>query len=243
MTDAGPSLGQALRAAREAKRWDLARAERETHIQGRYLAALEAGAYRDLPDPVYTAGFVRSYARSLGLDPDACAARYRLEASPDEKPPPIVAPLRPIEDRSRGAVIFTTRRVTIAALVLLVVALAAYVGYQFLTFAGTPQITITDPAADLAAYEGTTYTLRGETVANARITVDGLRENPTATADADGAFSIAVELVPGSNVISLVAFDPVTGRTSDPAERTITVTPPLATPTPAGSPLPSGAAR
>ena len=35
-----------------------------------------------------------------------------------------------------------------------------------------------------------------------------LRENPTVTADADGRFEVILELVPGSNVIRLVARDP-----------------------------------
>ena len=248
MTDAGRaggdsrSLGRRLRDAREARHWDLARAERETRIRARYLHALEEGAYRELPSPVYTAGFVRNYARYLGLNPEECVSLYHREAPPDDTPAPIQAPPRPIEERARGTVVFTTRRVTIAALIGLVAVFAAYLVYQFATFAGTPEITLIDPATDLAAYDGTTYTLRGETVPNAEITVDGLPENPTATANADGAFTIPVVLVPGSNVITLVATDPVTGRTSDPLERTITVTLPPPTPVPSVSPLPSGAA-
>ena len=114
-------------------------------------------------------------------------------------------------------------------------AFVLYLGYQFLTFAGTLELTVTDPASDLAAYAGTSYVLRGETVPDAQITVDGLRENPTATASASGAFSIRVELLPGSNVITLVATDPLTGQSS-PVRRTITVSLDTATPLPGGAP-------
>ncbi|MGH2489692.1 MAG: helix-turn-helix domain-containing protein, partial [Candidatus Limnocylindria bacterium] len=82
MTHGGRSLGQTLRAAREAKGWDVARAERETRIRSRYLVALEEGHYRDLPGSVYTRGFVRNYAQYLGLDPDLCLDLHRLEAEP-----------------------------------------------------------------------------------------------------------------------------------------------------------------
>ncbi|MGH2463617.1 MAG: helix-turn-helix domain-containing protein [Candidatus Limnocylindria bacterium] len=242
MTHGGRTLGQTLRAAREVKGWDLARAERETRIRSRYLVALEKGDYRDLPSPVYTRGFVRNYARYLGLDPDLCLDLYRTEATPDPGPGPIVPQLRPIDVRRRGALVLTPGRVATAALVVLVVAFVAYLGYQFLTFASTPELTITDPASDLAAYELTSYVLRGETVADAQIEVDGLRENPSATASASGLFTIRVELVPGSNVITLVATDPVTGRSSDPVRRTITVTLPTETPIPSGSPLPGSSA-
>ncbi|HEY7738303.1 MAG TPA: helix-turn-helix domain-containing protein [Candidatus Limnocylindria bacterium] len=242
MTGAGQTLGQTLRAAREGKGWDLARAERDTRIRARYLAALEAGDYADLPSTVYTRGFVRNYATYLGLDPEWCVDRYRLETEPAARgrsrfrPAPIITPPRhgPIEPR--GGVIFTTARLVRIGLLLLVVALVAYLGYQFLTFAGTPELTLTDPATDLAAYAGTSYLLRGETVPDAEITVDGLRENPTATASDTGVFTIRVELLPGSNVITLVATDPVTGRSSNPVTRTITVSLDAATPLPGGAP-------
>lgn len=238
MTHGGRTLGQALRAAREARGWDVARAERETRIRSRYLVALEEGDYRDLPGTVYTRGFVRNYAVYLGLDPEVCLDLYRREVAPD-LPRPAMAPLRPVDTRSRGVLILTPARVATATLIVLVVAFIAYLAYQFLTFAATPELTLFDPPTDVAAYAGTSYVLRGETVPNAQIEVDGLRENPEATASASGRFSIRVELVPGSNVITLVATDPVTERTSDPVTRTITVTLPIETPVPSGSPVPT----
>lgn len=249
MTVGGRSLGQTLRAAREAKGWDLARAERETRIRTRYLTALEQGDYRDLPDPVYTRGFVRGYAAYLGLDPDPCLDLYRLEARPDEASRAAVASRRPATVRQRGVLILTPGRVATATLVVLVTAFVGYLAYQFATFAGTPDLTITNPPTDLTAYAGMDYVIRGETVPDAQITVEGLRENPTATASPSGLFAIRVELVPGSNVISVVATDPVTGRTSDPVRRTITVTlvpgspTPAASPTEGGTPAPTDTAR
>src|SRR4051794_6405898 len=49
----GP-LPERLYAARERKGVDLYRAERDTKIRARYLAALERGEYRELPGDVYT---------------------------------------------------------------------------------------------------------------------------------------------------------------------------------------------
>jgi hypothetical protein len=90
-------------------------------------------------------------------------------------------------------------------------------------FARTPELRITEPAGDVAAHPGTTITVRGTTAANARITVRGLRENPSVTADAQGNFEVTVGLVPGSNVIRLIARDPVTNRDSDEVARTVVV--------------------
>ena len=68
--DVAPGLPERLLAARERKGVDLYRAERDTKIRARYLAALERGDYRELPGSVYTKGFLRNYALYLGLDPD-----------------------------------------------------------------------------------------------------------------------------------------------------------------------------
>jgi hypothetical protein len=109
---------------------------------------------------------------------------------------------------------------------LLTVGVAIFIIYlvaEFVTFARTPALTITAPAGDVPAYDQLEYTIIGTTEPNSRVTVDNLRENPTVTADADGHFSIVVGLVPGSNVITLVALDPRTNRESEPVTRTIVV--------------------
>ena len=77
--DAAPSLPDRLAAARERKGVDLFRAERDTKIRSRYLAALERGDYRELPGAVYTKGFLRNYAVYLGLDPEDVLRQWRRE--------------------------------------------------------------------------------------------------------------------------------------------------------------------
>ncbi len=66
MSDAR-ALGQRLREAREAKELSLADVEQATRIRLKYLEALEAGDYASMT-PVQAQGFLRNYARFLGLD-------------------------------------------------------------------------------------------------------------------------------------------------------------------------------
>ncbi len=61
-------LGETLRAARQAKGTTLGQAEAATRIRSRHLQALEGEAWASLPDSLYVKGFLRSYARYLGLD-------------------------------------------------------------------------------------------------------------------------------------------------------------------------------
>lgn len=240
MTEREPTkLGTVLRTAREARFIDLARVERDTKIRVRYLSALERGDYRDLPESVYTRGFLRNYGLYLGLDPEYLIDLYRLESGTAVERPSMPSPRRPVAARQGRSLVVSSGAVVAAILTLLVVAFVVYLVGEFVTFARTPDLRITDPAADVLAWEGGEYTIRGVTEANSAITTDGLRQNPSTTADANGEFSVTVGLVPGANVITLVANDPLTGRDSAAVRRTITVVTPAS---PSPSLLPSAGA-
>lgn len=76
-------LGAWLRSERLRRGFSYAEVERDTHINRLYLEALEDEHYDVLPAPVYTRGFVKLYARLLGIDPDSAAAML-----PDDLPTP-----------------------------------------------------------------------------------------------------------------------------------------------------------
>jgi cytoskeletal protein RodZ len=228
-------LGTVLRTAREARFIDLARVERDTKIRVRYLSALERGDYRDLPGSIYTRGFLRNYGLYLGLDPEYLIDLYRLESGTAVERPTMPSARRPIAARQGRSLVVSSGAIAATILTVLVVALVVYVVGELVTFGGTPDLRITDPAGDVVAFTRAEYTIRGITEPNATITTDGLRQNPSTTADADGAFSVRVGLVPGANVITLVANDPLTGRDSAAVRRTITVVP-EASPTPSLAP-------
>lgn len=223
MSEPGQKLGEVLRAAREARAVDVARVERDTKIRARYVEALERGEYRDLPGAVYTKGFLRNYGQYLGLDPEYLIDLYRLETrTPSLEQPTVPSPPRPIGRRRRG---FVVEPGVIVAVILTIVvgALIAYFGYEFVTFARTPDLRITAPAGDIGSWTEDTYTVQGMTARNARIDISGLTENPSVVADDDGHFEVTVGLVPGSNVMNISAWDPEVSRTSEMVRRTITV--------------------
>lgn len=100
------TLGETLRQARLDKGVSLADAARETRIRRTYLEALEGEDPAALPAPVYTRGFLRTYAEYLGLNPQAMLDLYQPGARREPNPPlraavPRVAiprqiPLRPV---------------------------------------------------------------------------------------------------------------------------------------------------
>jgi cytoskeletal protein RodZ len=84
MSDAGPeNLGERFRAAREARGLLLSDAGEQVRIRSVYLAAIEEENWKAIGAPVYVRGFLRTYARFLGLDPEeAVAAFNRTQPEP-----------------------------------------------------------------------------------------------------------------------------------------------------------------
>lgn len=80
------SFGDRLKKEREKRGMTLDEVSGTTKISVRLLKALEQEKFDQLPGGVFNKGFVRSYAKHLGLDDDAVVADY-LEASGEASPP------------------------------------------------------------------------------------------------------------------------------------------------------------
>ena len=205
---------------------DLARVERDTKIRARYLQALEDGDYAELPGAVYTKGFLRNYGAYLGLDTEYLVDLYRLESSQPTSEKPTVPTAVPGRSApaAAGALVVTPGAIMAALLTVGRGDLHRLPGRRVRDLRGTPDLDITDPAARRDRRMTSWSTRSSASPSRTRASPStGLRENPTVTADASGDFTIVVGLVPGSNVITLVASDPLTGRDSDPVRRTIIV--------------------
>lgn len=72
-------VGDRLREARERAGMTVAQLAAETRIPQRHLQLIEAGDFARLPGKTYATGFSRSYARAVGLDPEAVVSEVRAE--------------------------------------------------------------------------------------------------------------------------------------------------------------------
>ena len=81
------TVGQDLRAARLRRGDEIAQISRALKIRKDHLEALEEDRLEDLPGRTYAIGFVRSYARHLGLDSAQYVERYKQDISgrPEEQ--------------------------------------------------------------------------------------------------------------------------------------------------------------
>lgn len=73
------SIGEQLRAARKAKGWSLPEAAMRTKVKVEQLDWLEKNQFDLLPSMAYARGFIRIYARELGLDGWALLRQFHGE--------------------------------------------------------------------------------------------------------------------------------------------------------------------
>ena len=81
-----PSFGAKLKLEREKRAITLEQISTSTKIGTRMLQALEEEDFDRLPGGIFNKGFVRAYARHVGLDEDQAISDY-LEASGQNVPP------------------------------------------------------------------------------------------------------------------------------------------------------------
>jgi cytoskeletal protein RodZ len=70
------TIGARLRYERELRGMSLEEVARATRIPFASLERVEADRFDDLPGEVFVRGFLRSYARAIGIEPDEILALY-----------------------------------------------------------------------------------------------------------------------------------------------------------------------
>jgi cytoskeleton protein RodZ len=124
MADIAESVGTTLRKAREKRGVSLPQASRDLCLKEDVLRAIESRQYGALPKVPYCFGFVRTYARHLGLEPEEMVRRFKSEIG-DAPPPAKLNPPHPIRART-----FPGRA---ALTVSLLIAAAGYGGWYYYT--------------------------------------------------------------------------------------------------------------
>jgi cytoskeletal protein RodZ len=113
----GDSLGEALRAAREAKNLTLQEVADLTRVRRAYLESIEAGDLEALPSRPFTIGYIRAYATALGLSPDLAVERFKTDEPVLEEE--LRAPVGVPEDRDTRVTAFLIGALVIVAAIVL----------------------------------------------------------------------------------------------------------------------------
>ncbi len=120
--DTAESVGTTLRKAREKRGVSLPQVSRDLCLKEDVLRALESRQYSALPKVPYCFGFVRTYSRYLGLEPEEMVRRFKGEIG-DAPQPTKLKPPQPIRSGrfpGRAAITFSV-----------VIAAGVYAGWYF----------------------------------------------------------------------------------------------------------------
>jgi len=84
------SLGQKLRKAREERDISISEVAEQTRISALYLEAIEKDEYKILPGGIFNKGFIKSFAKYVGIDEHEALQDYAriMDAQANEDPDP-----------------------------------------------------------------------------------------------------------------------------------------------------------
>ncbi|MCS6899118.1 MAG: helix-turn-helix domain-containing protein [Myxococcales bacterium] len=100
------SIGRYLRKRREMRAMSVEEVSRATRIPIPSLERLETDRFDDLPGEVFVRGFLKSYARAVGLPVDEVLARYSASRRVTQVTPiPVMSPIQKASKRRFGVAI------------------------------------------------------------------------------------------------------------------------------------------
>lgn len=168
------SIGTELQQARERAHLSLHDLSARTKIRAALLSAIEREEFDRLPAGLLTRGFLRAYAREVGLDPESVVRQYVAEFEPDRLPhvetrpePHAVEWAPPASSRTRWTLLAPAIPLALAAVFFLRV----HRPVEVIPAATLTPVGTAGAEVDLVAVEETV-----ETVARAR--VDGAEDVP-----------------------------------------------------------------
>ena len=121
------ALAEQLRQARERSGLSIEEVSARTKIQIPLLEAMERGDFARVPGGIFVRGFLRAYAKEVGLDPESLVASYLDQYEP-ERLVPAEAVAHPSAELSAGVImsdddddVFSVRKLWPAAVIAVVV--------------------------------------------------------------------------------------------------------------------------
>ena len=176
--------------------------ERNTRIGKKYLKLLEAGEYSNLPNDVYTRGYVKNYADFLGFDTKEIIKLYSKERHEYDSGKGLKSKnnyklgLKPIGSQSYT---ITPKTILFALTSVFVLIMVGYVSWQFSQLSAPPIIRLANQ--DKSSTSASFVILSGEVDSGSDVFIN---DSPILSAP-DGSFSDRVMLVNGNNQIKISA--------------------------------------
>ena len=196
------NFGEILKNRRKAKRISLKKAASDIHIKPEQILALETQDWQNLPEPPFVKGFITSYAKYLGLNPNEILPLYRREY--DEKR------FEKSETPSRGRKRFylTPAKLLNIAFAAAIVAFIAYLSIQYSSIFSAPSLEVTSPSDD-ETVTVPAIIIEGKVEKDATVSIDG----EFVPIDSSGNFTYQYNLKEGQNIIEIIGAKRLSPKT------------------------------
>lgn len=194
------SLGEKLRRLRDEARLSLPQLAKESGIQPKYLEALEAGRYDQLPGDVYVRNFLRQYADALHVRFDRIVELYERERGLVPNVGPSARPPRALTEAHALSLHSLLKYIGLGGAALVLIVYLAFTLHRVVT---PPSLSVSSPTQSLVTHE-LRLTVAGQTEKESQVHINGQE----VFTDPDGKFSEPVDLQPGLNVIKISSKKP-----------------------------------
>lgn len=142
---AAEPVGQQLRRAREKLGLNVSAVADQQHLRPSVIQAIESGDYSKIDTELFLKGYVRAYARQVGLNPDSMVRELDAELEPRRKEREQERQAHPLVDMERRRK--RKRQIAKTVLMLVVLALAALLVVTYLVRDEPPaQVESGEPA-------------------------------------------------------------------------------------------------
>jgi cytoskeletal protein RodZ len=192
------TVGKILREARVDKLLSLDEVEKHTKIRKELLEALESDNYDKLPPSTFVQGFIKNYAKYLGLDQGKLLAVFRRDYESSKHPDVVLESLsNPLKEKK---FFLTPSRLLGLVIVLVVVGFFAYLWVEYRQFVGAPALEVKSPT-DQQTVEIPTVVVEGKTDPEAKVTVN----NTDVGLDKGGNFKEEIKLSSSVNTVEVIS--------------------------------------
>lgn len=198
------TLGEKLREAREERGISLTEVAEQTRISPHYIESIERDDYKPLPGGIFNKGFIKSFAKYVGVNEQEALSDYLgLIAENEGKENEDLKTYKPevlTDDNSSRSIIPT---IIIAAIILGLMTWGILFGLNYLNQPSAPAVVANTNANTVATNSNmvmpTTTTGSAPEMATLKVEFKALTEPVSLTATADGKMSSNV-VTPGTTV-------------------------------------------
>ncbi|KKQ42208.1 MAG: Transcriptional regulator, XRE family [Candidatus Levybacteria bacterium GW2011_GWB1_37_8] len=188
-------VGEKLSEERIRRGLTLEEVAKATKIRASFLQAIEKGEYKKLPSGTYVHGFVRNYARFLGLSEHEILALFKREYEEEKF-------VKVLPDGFARQDDFSLSKFKIAqvlkVLFLIFILLLAYILFQYRSAIFNPLLSVSAPAEN-SVVSSQKITVIGKTDPNATVFINSI----PVLLDKDGNFKKIINVFPGKTKITI----------------------------------------